>query len=156
VLLFNICLFFNGSAAILPSSESSYIRGGWSHYNDTSEPQNMVTVQSEFRTSDLSITGPTRLPNALTGPTKEVVKGVYGWDVGFRRKKVLFILMRLNLTIPIIIIKRQKETNKINIHFLFNVHRKIIIMMVRLKLTRRWRATSTKRDLTRKLKSPHR
>jgi hypothetical protein len=42
------------------------IRGGWSHYTDTSEPvdgywaQNMVTVQSGFQTSDLSITGPTR------------------------------------------------------------------------------------------------
>jgi hypothetical protein len=43
-----------------------HIKGGWSHYTDTSEPvdvngaQNMVTVQSAFRTSDLSITGPTR------------------------------------------------------------------------------------------------
>jgi hypothetical protein len=41
-------------------------RGGWSHYTDTSEPvdgygaQNMVTVQSGFRTNDLSITVPTR------------------------------------------------------------------------------------------------
>jgi hypothetical protein len=40
-----------------------HIRGGWSHYTDTSEPvdgygaQNMVTVQSGFRTSDFSITG---------------------------------------------------------------------------------------------------
>jgi hypothetical protein len=43
-----------------------HIRGGWSHYTDTSEPvdgfgaQNMVTVHSGSRTSDLSITGPTR------------------------------------------------------------------------------------------------
>jgi hypothetical protein len=43
-----------------------HIRGGWSHYTDTSEPvddygaQNMVTVQCGFRTSYLSITGPTR------------------------------------------------------------------------------------------------
>jgi hypothetical protein len=42
-----------------------HIRGSWSQYTDTSEPvnghveHNMVTVQSEFRTSDLSITGPT-------------------------------------------------------------------------------------------------
>jgi hypothetical protein len=42
-----------------------HTRGGWSHYTDTSEPvngngaQNMVTVQPGFRTSDLSITGPT-------------------------------------------------------------------------------------------------
>jgi hypothetical protein len=48
------------------------IRGGWSH-TDASEPvdgygaQNMVTVKSEFRTSDLSITGLTRSPTALTG-----------------------------------------------------------------------------------------
>jgi hypothetical protein len=40
-----------------------HIKGGWSQYNDTSEPvdgneaQNMVTVQSGFRTRDLSITG---------------------------------------------------------------------------------------------------
>jgi hypothetical protein len=50
-----------------------HIRGGWSQYTDNSEPvddyrhkrtsieaQNMVTVQSGFRTSDISITGPTR------------------------------------------------------------------------------------------------
>jgi hypothetical protein len=47
---------------------------GLPHYTDTTEPanghgaQNMVTVQSRFRTRDLSITGPTRLPTALTGP----------------------------------------------------------------------------------------
>jgi hypothetical protein len=47
----------------------SSIRGDWSHYADTSEPvdgkgaENMVTVQSGFRTSD----GPARLPTALTG-----------------------------------------------------------------------------------------
>jgi hypothetical protein len=41
-------------------------RDGWTHYTDTSEPvdsygaQNMVTVQSGFRTSALSINGPTR------------------------------------------------------------------------------------------------
>jgi hypothetical protein len=29
----------------------------------------VVTVKSGFRFSDLSITGPTRLPTALTGPT---------------------------------------------------------------------------------------
>jgi hypothetical protein len=43
-----------------------HVRGGWSHYTDTSKPdggygaQNMVTVQSRSRTSDLSITGPAR------------------------------------------------------------------------------------------------
>jgi hypothetical protein len=42
------------------------IRGGWLHYTDTSKPvvgygaQNIVTVQSGFRTSDLSITAPKR------------------------------------------------------------------------------------------------
>jgi hypothetical protein len=54
-----------------------HISGGWSRYTDTSEPvdgngaQNMVIVQSGFRTKELSITGPTRLPSALiiTGPT---------------------------------------------------------------------------------------
>jgi hypothetical protein len=54
-----------------------HIRGAWSHYDytDTSEPvdgngaENMVTVQCGFRTRDLSITGPTCLPTALTGPT---------------------------------------------------------------------------------------
>jgi hypothetical protein len=53
-----------------------HIRGGWSHYTDTSrEPidgngaKNMVTVQTGFRTGDLSITGPTRrFATALTGP----------------------------------------------------------------------------------------
>jgi hypothetical protein len=49
--------------------------GGWSHYTDNNEPvdgngaQIMVPVQSWFRTRDLSITGPTRLPPSLTGPT---------------------------------------------------------------------------------------
>jgi hypothetical protein len=43
-----------------------HIRGGWSHYTDTSEQadgygaQNMVTVQTGFSTSDLLITGTTR------------------------------------------------------------------------------------------------
>jgi hypothetical protein len=43
-----------------------HTNGGWSHYSDTSEPvdgngaQNMVTIQSGFRTRDLSIPGPTR------------------------------------------------------------------------------------------------
>jgi hypothetical protein len=65
----------------LTHSYSIYIRGGWSHYTDTSgwshytdtsgwshytdtseavegnRAQNIVTVQSGFRTSDLSITG---------------------------------------------------------------------------------------------------
>jgi hypothetical protein len=42
-----------------------HIRGSWSHYTDTSEPvdgygtPHIVIVQSGFRTSDLSITGPT-------------------------------------------------------------------------------------------------
>jgi hypothetical protein len=48
-------------------------RASWSHYTDTSEPVdgngalNMVTVQSGFRIRDLSITGPTCIPTALTG-----------------------------------------------------------------------------------------
>jgi hypothetical protein len=52
-----------------------HIRG--SHYTDTSEPvdgngtQNMVTVQSGYRTSNFSITGPTSLPTPLTGPPKK-------------------------------------------------------------------------------------
>jgi hypothetical protein len=52
---------------------SKHVWGGWSHYTDTCEPvdgdgaQNMVTVQSGFRTRDLLITGPTCLPTALTG-----------------------------------------------------------------------------------------
>jgi hypothetical protein len=49
-----------------------HIRGGWSHYTDTREPvdgaQNIVTVQSGFRTRDLLITGPTRLQPAPAGP----------------------------------------------------------------------------------------
>jgi hypothetical protein len=51
-----------------------HIRGGWSLNTDTSEPvdgngaQNMV--QPGFWTSDLSITGPARLPTALTRPTR--------------------------------------------------------------------------------------
>jgi hypothetical protein len=55
-----------------------HFRGGWSHDTDTSEPvdgngaQNMIIVQSEYRTSDLSITGPTSLPTALTGPALNV------------------------------------------------------------------------------------
>jgi hypothetical protein len=61
-----------------------HIRGGWSHYTDTSEPvdgngaQNMVTVQSGFRTRDLSITGPTRLPPTLTRPRYMTVARVGG------------------------------------------------------------------------------
>jgi hypothetical protein len=52
-----------------------HIRGGWSHYTDTSEPvdgngaQKMVTVQSGFQTTDLSITGLKRLPTVKTWPT---------------------------------------------------------------------------------------
>jgi hypothetical protein len=52
-----------------------HVRGGWSHYTDTSEPtdgnkvKNMVTVESRFQTSDLFITCPTGLPSVLTGPT---------------------------------------------------------------------------------------
>jgi hypothetical protein len=51
-----------------------HIRGGWSHNTDISAPvdgngaQKMVTVQSRFQTTELSITGPTRLPTDLTGP----------------------------------------------------------------------------------------
>jgi hypothetical protein len=63
--------------AILPHTPK-YIEGGWSHYTDTSEPVdgyngalNMVTVQFKFRTSDLSITGPTCLQTALTGPAQQ-------------------------------------------------------------------------------------
>jgi N-acetylglutamate synthase-like GNAT family acetyltransferase len=37
---------------------------------DGNEAQNMVTVQHWFRTSDLKITDPTRLPTALTRPVK--------------------------------------------------------------------------------------
>jgi hypothetical protein len=61
------------------------IRGGWSQYTVTSEPvdgngaQNMVNVQSVFRPRDLSITGPTRLPPALTGEKERVRKEL---DVG--------------------------------------------------------------------------
>jgi hypothetical protein len=50
-----------------------HIRGGWSHYTDTSErvdgngAQNMVTVPTGFRIRDILITVPTRLPTALTG-----------------------------------------------------------------------------------------
>jgi hypothetical protein len=40
-----------------------------SHSVDGNGAQNTVTVQSGFRTRDLSITGPTRLKTALTGPT---------------------------------------------------------------------------------------
>jgi hypothetical protein len=63
-----------------------HIRGGRSHYTDTCEPvdgngaQNMVTVQSGFRTRDLSITGPTRLPPALTGPSMVQSRGGYDRD----------------------------------------------------------------------------
>jgi hypothetical protein len=56
-----------------------HIRGGWSHYTDTSEPvdskgaQNMVTVQSGFRIMDLSIT---RQPPALNVPTGKLKDAV--------------------------------------------------------------------------------
>jgi hypothetical protein len=67
-------LFWLGLLLYARPQTPKHIRGGWSH-TDTSEPvdgneaQNMVTVQSGFRTRDLLITGPTRLPTALTGPT---------------------------------------------------------------------------------------
>jgi hypothetical protein len=61
--------------ALLPQT-SKHIRGGWSHYADTSEPvvgygaNNVFIVPSaDIRTTDLSITSPTRLPTALPGPT---------------------------------------------------------------------------------------
>jgi hypothetical protein len=66
-----------------------HIRGGWSHYTDTSEPiegngaQNMVSVQSGFRSRDLSVTGPTRVPTALTGPTlyhKTIILDFRHWE----------------------------------------------------------------------------
>jgi hypothetical protein len=59
-----------------------HIRGGWSHYTDISESvdgngfKNMVTVQSRFRTSDLSITDPTHLPTALNGPTNSHIENL--------------------------------------------------------------------------------
>jgi hypothetical protein len=62
-------------AIALRSQTPKHIRGDWSHYSDTSEPvdgngaQNMVTVQSGYRTSDLLITGPMSLLTALAGPT---------------------------------------------------------------------------------------
>jgi hypothetical protein len=57
---------FVGFVIALRLQTPKRIRGGWSHYTDTSEPvngygaQNMVTVQSRSRTSNLSITGPAR------------------------------------------------------------------------------------------------
>jgi hypothetical protein len=71
-----------------------HIRGGWSHYTDTREPvdgngaQNTVTIQSGFRTKDISITGPTRLPPALTGPAQTV-------DSSMKERKVLWRGTRL-------------------------------------------------------------
>jgi hypothetical protein len=53
----------------------------------------MVTVTSGFRTSNLSITGPTRLPTVLTGPTWECVcvcmcKGVGGGECVYEKSKL--------------------------------------------------------------------
>jgi hypothetical protein len=59
-----------------------HIKGGWSHYTNTSEPvdgngaQNMVTVQSGFRIIDLSTAGPTRLPTVLTRPAMKEISAV--------------------------------------------------------------------------------
>jgi hypothetical protein len=64
-----------GLVIALDPQTPKHIRGGWSHYTNTSEPvdsngaQNKVTVQSGFRTGDLSITGPTCLPTAISGHT---------------------------------------------------------------------------------------
>jgi hypothetical protein len=69
-----ICLFVCFVIALCPLTPK-HIRGGWSHYTDTSKladgngAQNMVTVQSGFRTRDFTITDPTLLPTVLTVPT---------------------------------------------------------------------------------------
>jgi hypothetical protein len=66
-----ICTVYSLVVAVRPQT-MKHIRAGWSHYTDTSEPvdgngaRNMVIIQSEFQTRDLSITGPTHLPTALT------------------------------------------------------------------------------------------
>jgi hypothetical protein len=94
-------------AIALRPQTPKHIRGDWSH-SDTSEPvygngaTNMVTVQSglrtrdlsitgygatnmvgtvqaEFRSRDLPITGLTRLPTALTGPTRPLLLKAVGW-----------------------------------------------------------------------------
>jgi hypothetical protein len=61
-----------------------HIRGGWSHYTDTSEPvdgnvaQNMVTVQSGFEPATFSITGPRAFNQLLsTGPNKQGLENVW-------------------------------------------------------------------------------
>jgi hypothetical protein len=77
LLLLHIASPILGLVIALRPLTPKHVRGGRSHYTDTSEPvdgnghgaQIMVTVQSGFRTRDLSISGPTRLPPALTGPT---------------------------------------------------------------------------------------
>jgi hypothetical protein len=64
----------SGLVITLRPQTPKHSRGSWSYYTDTSEPvdgngaQNMVTVQSGFQTRDISISGPTRLPTALTVP----------------------------------------------------------------------------------------
>jgi hypothetical protein len=56
-----------------------HIRGVWSHSTDTSEPVlgyvYIAIVQSGIRTSDLSITSPTRLPTAVPAEGKRKRKG---------------------------------------------------------------------------------
>jgi hypothetical protein len=63
-----------GLVIALRPETPKHIRGGWSHYTDTSEPvdcngaQNIVTVQSRFEPATLRPL--THVP-ALTGPTEE-------------------------------------------------------------------------------------
>jgi hypothetical protein len=79
--------------ALRPQTPTHF--SGWSHYADVSEPvdsngaQDVVTVQSGFRTRDLSITGPTRLPPALTEPTCHVTL-LLSVDIEWRHRWVFF------------------------------------------------------------------
>jgi hypothetical protein len=65
VLFFFVNYVVTGVTGKCFTPTAKHIRGGWSHYTDTSKPvdgngaQNMFTVQSGFRTRHLSIAGST-------------------------------------------------------------------------------------------------
>jgi hypothetical protein len=62
-----------GLVIVLRPQTPKHIRGGWSHYTDTSKPvdcngaQYMVTLQAGFQPATFRSLWPTNLPTALTG-----------------------------------------------------------------------------------------
>jgi hypothetical protein len=92
----NVGFFSVGFGYCFTPQTPKHIRGGWSHYTDTSEPvdgngaQNMVAVQSNQRPFDH---WPNALTNCQSGPQCFVVffpKIDFFYSIFRRQKKKIF------------------------------------------------------------------